>query len=492
MVEEDPSAAGNAEATRFDQLSRDEQDERREKAPPDILREALDAQTIEIATQLDALGSDARAQRTGPAGRLNRELAALTSTRTAVQLWEREADTRRGFGETPPTFKSYVSGLSGAAQDDRLPPRANLAILDAASWVDRGSYYRYVTETYKFRDDVAENEQRELAEELLEPARSRPRSKLEIVPDDTAKAEAERHAREIEARSGIERALLMQDVISLAEGKTYILTDLPGGFTHKAGDSPDKSKSGALRHINFNSRLLEAQNRVERHAPGWIRIPTETVAFTPVMTMDTSVKRTERVVRTGRFKTETQTEVQEVDVPGSKHSVEMINPKTNDTEDVVLFQYAFSDRGKTNPDRAGDKKLGYREFTGARGGNELVVSVELPASVATRLIQSIQDHPQFARDLVEGIVLARSNGSITRELWEDGSQQSGNPIRPPYEDLPSDWEITLAVAKDFAVDTTKTYNTGLRTFGDTATPYALQQRRIDESPEQPQELPIAA
>jgi hypothetical protein len=453
-------------ATPFKELSRNEQDHKREQTPPDILRLALDDQTLKIADALDKLGPDARSQKTGRAGQLNRELTSLTSSRSAVDLWERETATKRKVGAATPSFKSFVKGLTEAAESDRLPGNTNMAILDAADWIN-GTYYRNVTDTYNLRDEVEEAEQKELAEELEAELRSRPQPKLEVVPDPTD-TESKQDARKVEARADIERAVLMQEILTIADKSTYILTDLTRGFTVNAGDNPDRT--GAARHLNFNERIQETLRKSQQPAPGWTRIPIEAVAFTPVKTMDTTLVYTERTVKTGMFRTEKQTDAKEVDVPDSEHAVTMINPATGESEPVILFQYAFSDQGKYNPN-SGEGNFRYREFNGGRGGNELKVALELPESVANRIKNLVKDQPELVRDLIKDLAIKRSNGAITQELWDHGNNVNGNPVRPPYEDLPPTWKISILESDGFAIDTTRSYNQSVRTFGDKSTGY---------------------
>jgi hypothetical protein len=463
----------NSETTRFDALPRVEQDRKREEATPDDLHDALDVQTNHIATQLDALGPDSRNQTTGKAGVLRRELDMLTSSRAAVGLWERETATKRGVGEKTPSFTSFIAGLTEAAEADRLPPTANMSIIDAASWLS-GSYYRNVTEVFTSQDDAKEADRQELAQELEEQLRQRSKPEQETILDPM-KTEAEQQARQSEARTNIEHAALLHEILTVAENNTYILTDLPGGFTMKAGDNPDHSS--APRHINFNDRIIKALDQVHQAAPGWTRIPTEAVAFTPVRTVDTTLERTERTVKTGLFKTEKRIDTREVDVPGSEHALTMVNPATGESEPVVLFQYSFSDQGKINPDGQGGN-LRYREFRGSRGGNELKVALEMPQSLADSLKSAIKDNPELVRNFVKNLALKRSNGAITQELWDHGNKESGNPVEPPYNDLPSNWEISVFDSKDFAIDTTRTYNQRVRTFGDKTATYTGDQLQL--------------
>jgi hypothetical protein len=269
-------------------------------------------------------------------------------------------------------------------------------------------------------------------------------------------------------------------VLSYGEKRTYISADIPGvGFTQDAGDNPDKS--GSQTRLILNDRLIEAQKQVEQSAPGWINIPTETVAFTPVMTIKTETVQTEREVNKGRFRgTEKVVDVNTVDIAGSEHPVTMANAD-GEMEPAVLFQYSFSDKGKINPEGDGGKRLRYIESTGGRGGNELVVGLELPLSVATKLRDSIRDDPTLVRDLVEKLVLERSNGAINgkkgainSENWND---EEGNRIKPPLKDLPPKWKIVMAWVEDdkFGIDTSKRFGKGPKIHGDNPSPYKVEE-----------------
>ncbi|MEI2637467.1 MAG: hypothetical protein V9F03_00475 [Microthrixaceae bacterium] len=93
--------------------------------------------------------------------------------------------------------------------------------------------------------------------------------------------------------------------------------------------------------------------------------------------------------------------------------------------------------------------LRYQEFRGHRQGQSITASVDLPKSVADQLREQVGRDPQSVRAfLTQQLFLSNSDGEITEKYWRQGSEDSGNPIRPPYEQLPADWNIAVVTSEE--------------------------------------------
>lgn len=80
----------------------------------------------------------------------------------------------------------------------------------------------------------------------------------------------------------------------------------------------------------------------------------------------------------------------------------------------------------------------YRTNSG-RLGNHLMVNTVLPESVAARLEKAIQENPRVARELVHRLIV--KEGGMDEDTWN--GRGGSVDVRPPYDDLPKDWNVAL-------------------------------------------------
>lgn len=241
-----------------------------------------------------------------------------------------------------------------------------------------------------------------------------------------------------EARSNVESARnaeLFDDIVRMGKNRTQLNMDVVGGFQF-IGDGPktETKKLSIPEHIKKES---------ERN-PDWRLHLNEAAMFSDVTEPQIQTVTKERQVK-GRFglsHTETYTETEEI--PGSDRPVMILNEQTGQDEPVVRFRYQFE--YSTRAINAGELPT-YKEFKGNRSGQHVLVGLDLPKSVATKLQEQTQKDPTSVRSLVEKLVLQNNNGSINEEMWQNGSG-ADDAIRPPYEKLPADWNIALVTATE--------------------------------------------
>lgn len=232
------------------------------------------------------------------------------------------------------------------------------------------------------------------------------REQLRGLNDSTASRPASEQAQAIDdAQRSVEVARsseLMDEIVKLGKGNTLLYTDTVAvtiGYQF-VGDSPkrDFSQLGVPRGLldKFKSR-------------DWRDELNEVAMFSDV-------------------------------VEGEAHKL-IRNELSGQDEPVVRFRYAFQ-YGNAAIGSAGDELPKYQEFSGGRLGQQVLVGLDLPKSVADQLQEHITDDPKSVRTLVEQLFLQNSGGKVTAESWNEGGKVK-HPIRPPYEQLPKDW--TMAV-----------------------------------------------
>jgi hypothetical protein len=277
-----------------------------------------------------------------------------------------------------------------------------------------------------------ERQERENAEREAREKERRERAERE------EKHEKQSEERQEKAREKLDRAEMVGKIVEFAKGDTYISTNYNQGFKPNAGDG-----SGEIRpHIVPNHELRDVSGSHNWATPGWHINPMEMAAFTPIMEYQTEIVSTPKTKKKGLFRSETVYVEQEVVVPGAEKARTITNPDGKE-EPAVLFQYIFSNRGDSNPN-PGDNRYAYQEFRGGRPGNELVVAIELPASLAEQLREDMSADPQLVRDLVEKLVLENNRIGISEKDWDKGNNLHKHPIRPPYRNLPPGWKMLLA------------------------------------------------
>lgn len=244
------------------------------------------------------------------------------------------------------------------------------------------------------------------------------------VLDDTRK--------EVETARNIE---IFDDIVQLGKNHTQLYADVIGGF-QPIGDGP--------KIENKNVFIAENINKVAARNTDWRQHLNEAVMFSEVITPQTQTVTKERVVK-GRFGlSRTETYVETEAIPDSNHPVLIRNEQTGQDEPLVRFRYQFKYSELAN--NSGELPK-YSEFNGYRSGQQIMVGLDLPKSIATKLQETMQEDPYSVRSLVEKLVLQNNNGAITEEYWRNGST-SGHPVRPPYEKLPDDWNIALVTGAE--------------------------------------------
>lgn len=176
----------------------------------------------------------------------------------------------------------------------------------------------------------------------------------------------------------------------------------------------------------------------------------ERVSFIPVVEQDFRTETKTEVVEKKRFGKDVTHEVSTHSaIPGSERQKMVMNPETGQQEPAVLFTYDFDPTASTLGPVASEA-IGYREFVGIRNGAYLSVVLELPSSVADKLLANIEKRPEYVREVAEALILKNTNGTVSQEDWYKGHPTSKNPIRPPYErveELAPNWKIGIAKPK---------------------------------------------
>jgi len=234
-----------------------------------------------------------------------------------------------------------------------------------------------------------------------------------------------------------EQQALIREVAQAAKGATRIYTDIPR-------DSTVKSKSGDYRPIDgFNSFGDGLPQEHYPHSRQKLLYDGSAEAFLFEPDTTTLYKTVTETVETGgRFIKKTrQVEKQ---VPDGEIPTMVVNPATGQQEPGVKVAYQFNGNAR----RENGQTVYYEGpvyITGSgRGGNQLFVEATLPKSVADKLRQGIAGNPELAREFAK--ILALNNG-ITIQAWNNG-------VRPPYDQLPDGWEMTVAdLQKDTQIGT---------------------------------------
>jgi hypothetical protein len=256
-------------------------------------------------------------------------------------------------------------------------------------------------------------------------------------PDQEQAVEAARDSVEA-ARS----AELFDDIVKFAENKTRLHTDVNGGFSD-IGDTTSPNK--ILVHIPEDVRQRYKSGH-SREGSGGHKKLNEVVMFSDVVEEDVHEVERERPVK-GRFgRTATERYTVTETVANSGHPVMIHNERTGQDEPMVRFRYKFRLSG--GEVSSSGEPLRYQEFRGHRQGQSIAASVDLPKSVADQLREQVGRDPQSMRGLTEQLFLSNSDGAVTEKYWRQGSEDSGNPIRPPYEQLPADWNIAVLTSEE--------------------------------------------
>ena len=214
----------------------------------------------------------------------------------------------------------------------------------------------------------------------------------------------------------------LSELLAASKDRTHIHTDVPsvalrhGSETRKPAGSGFQTFGDAPRsEYRGSDQLLSV-----RDAP-------EAIIFEPNMT---TKYRTEKKIdrAAGMFKKEISHEAQVVD---SVRPTLVINGKTGQQEPSVRIAYQFNSQadGYTN-------EMPRYDTGGGRPGNILTVETIVPQSVAVNFKRLLADNPMLARQFSEQII--KHNG-VSEDVWN----ASRAPMRPPYDRLPSGWQLAL-------------------------------------------------
>lgn len=332
-----------------------------------------------------------------------------------------------GYGQRETRYDSFGQYLSEKIADedaaDRLEPH-----LQVQTWFEGPAAERAISDVLRSKSEQPA---------AVNPSPAQPETQ---TIDPQAEAAQQRQFVD-EARQTVEQARsveLLDTIVKLGKNQTLLETDIMKGFIF-IGDGGKQ-----------NDRFMYMQNldelcKRDTKAIGWQEELNEVAMFSDVVEQDTQTVTTEHVT-TGRLgrthKTEsTSTEV----VPGSEHPKLIRNEITGQDEPAVRFRYRFMYGIKTSQQDGLPK---YREFGGYRGGQHVHASVELPKSVADELQEQVRQNPSTARAIAEKLFLSNSDGTMTEEFWRSGREGVNHPIRPPYEQLPTDWTVAVVTAQE--------------------------------------------
>jgi hypothetical protein len=250
------------------------------------------------------------------------------------------------------------------------------------------------------------------------------------------------------------RRPLLDEVSRAAENATVVHTDMGRGDGIKMQDGRAARGRGGFQTFGDGAELVETPDHfMKRFGPG-NSFQTAEGNPPPGMVEAVSFPRAkEDVTATESYETKTgwlgrKTETHTRTVKTGEQDVMVLNPATGEEEPGVYFDYMYNPllQGSKAEDQLGLPE--YRELTGSRTGNSLVVRALLPESVAAELRAEIEQNPQAAREMAER--LARERGGISQEVWE--GQGNRNPARPPYEKLPAEHRLYMVDEPEFDGD----------------------------------------
>lgn len=230
-----------------------------------------------------------------------------------------------------------------------------------------------------------------------------------------------------------ERQTLIGEVARAAKGATRINTDIPslyeglqsnqgaytepngGGFTTFGDGLPPDS-------WQYKGQILQYAGAAE----AFMSKPDTEVRYKTEMVDEQEFGRFRRV----------KTVKKERQVPDGEIPIMVLNSETGQ-QDVgikVAYQFNGGKRGREGaPDRADYEGPAYLTKSG-RTGNQMIVEATLPKSIADKLKAEVAKNPTLAREFAKTLTI---NNGISEEFWN-------SVVRPPYSELPSDWEIAVA------------------------------------------------
>jgi len=223
-----------------------------------------------------------------------------------------------------------------------------------------------------------------------------------------------------------EQQALIVEVAQAAKGATRIYTDRPNGVKLKSNSGDYVPRDG---FTSFGDGLpqdsLHVREKLEYGGSA------EAFLFEPDTT--TRYKTVTRTVETGgRFMKKTEQieeQVRDGEVPTM-----VVNPATGQQELGIKVAYQFNGNQRSENGQTVYYEGPVYKTESGRGGNQLFVEATLPKSLADKLRQGIAGNPEVAREFAKTLAL---NNGITIQAWNNG-------VRPPYDQLPDGWEMTVA------------------------------------------------
>lgn len=257
----------------------------------------------------------------------------------------------------------------------------------------------------------------------------------EVIVDESRKSVESLH----------EQTELTETIVNLGKDRTFVHANFKRGFTSTLGDMPLTEATKIYKGVTPKVKQVFGTDRIS--TDGLKNSNAESVMFMPVVEQEYRTETRSRVVEKKRFgKDVVQETHHKVPVPGTEYQKQVINPETGLQEPAVLFRYDFDGSAF-----GGQTEVAYQEYSGGRPGAALQVAVELPQSVADRLLAQIKERPNYVRDLAETLIFNNGNGQIEQKDWVERKKGESVPsIKPPYkqlQDLVPEWKIAVAVPK---------------------------------------------
>lgn len=251
-----------------------------------------------------------------------------------------------------------------------------------------------------------------------------------------------------------EQSKLTETIVNFGKNKTYVYGYGERGFDSTIGDmekDDTKKLQERVRKSKVNHAFGAHDHNGEVHKPenvNWREAGVgERVSFIPVVEQEFRTETRTEVVESKRFGKDVTREVPfQVVVPGSEHQKMVVNPETGQQEPAVLFQYDFDPGALQDRDNA-VHAIGYEGLNSTRTGAVLSVAVELPKSIADKLLANIEKQPGYVRQIAEVLVVNNSDGRISQEDWDKGRPPYNTRMKPPYErvkELAPNWKIAIA------------------------------------------------
>lgn len=281
----------------------------------------------------------------------------------------------------------------------------------------------------------------------VQPQASQPQENALPETGTTTEEWARQKQQAIEnSRGSIEQAFgleLLDDIARLSKNHTQLHTDVNDGFKDIGDGSRQWTKQA---HLPEDFREVFKR---EHKAADWREELNEVAMFSDVIEQDTR-EVTHQQEEKGRFGRKHVSEYTTTEaIPDSDHPKMIRNETTGQDEPTVRFRYSFNMRSAHANRAASNGELPkYQEFGGHRSGQLIDASIDLPKSIADSLQEKVRQNPRAARQLAEKLFLNNNDGAITEQAWRQGKSGVDHPIRPPYEQLPEDWNMAIVTSQE--------------------------------------------